>query len=134
MLVCLDTFALISWLQGEKGADAVTGMLADAGPRDGCLMSSLNLGETYYILARRAGVVEADRLWRSCVTGEIPIRLVETTTSRIRAAARVKAAHAISFADAFAVATALEHGCPLVSGDPEIAAMHQAVGLQLITV
>lgn len=134
MSVCLDTYALLAWVQGESAADRVDEHLRRAAAADeaDCVMSAVNLGEAFYILARRAGSNEAELLWDRCTRGVIPVTVVEPTLARVRAAARVKAGHRLSYADAFAVATALEHRSPIMTGDPEILALEAVAGLEVI--
>lgn len=134
MSVCLDSFALLAWLRREPGRQIVTEAL-EASSRDHrirCFMSVLNLGEVFYIVSRRAGAVEAEQLVRAAGTREIPIALVPATYPRVLAAARLKARFPISYADGFAMATALEQRCPLVTGDPEILAVHEAAQVEVL--
>lgn len=83
----------------------------------GAGMSWVNLGEVYYIAARRRGhgrAADAIRAVRERIAAEEP------DESLVMAAARIKADHGLSYADAFAVATAERHRAPLFTGDPEI--------------
>jgi uncharacterized protein with PIN domain len=134
MTVCLDTFALLAWIQGEPAAERVDGDLRRAaGSEDArCLMSAVNLGEAFYILGRRAGLREAELLWDRCARGIIPVAVVEATLARVRSAARIKAGHRLSYADAFAVVTAVEHRAPLLTGAPEILALQDVAGLEVV--
>ena len=52
--------------------------------------------------------------------GAMPIRLVLPDEPQIWVASRLKSQSRVSFADGFAAALALRHGCPLLTGDPEI--------------
>ncbi|HHQ49472.1 MAG TPA: type II toxin-antitoxin system VapC family toxin [Acidobacteria bacterium] len=131
--VCLDSYALLAWLGDEPGSGLVDRLLADCeSGTSTCHLSTINLGEIYYILARRAGEPPAERFWTECTRGILPIRLATATAPRIRAAARIKAQFPVAYADAFAVATALAHRCPLVTADPEIQRIAPAVGLHLL--
>ena len=134
MSVCLDTFALLAWVLDEPSAGTTEDQLSRAAVEENqhCLMAAMNLGELFYIVARRLGVEEAENLWRRCTRGEIPLTIVEATLARVRAAATLKAQHPISYADAFAVATAVEHRVPLLTGDPEILALQNVPGLKLV--
>jgi ribonuclease VapC len=134
MRACLDAFALLTWLKRERGWEQVRAAMEPAAEGDSavCVMSVVNLGEVYYVLRRRAGRDEAQELWWSVVSGELPIDVVDATVPRVLRAATVKATASMSYADAFACATALEHGLPLLTGDPEILRAHEALGLEVI--
>ena len=128
MSVCLDSFALLSWLQGEQGAATVGGHLSDASASRGfrCWISAVNLAEVYYRLHRTLGPGPADEFWKGALRGEIPVAVVDATRPRVLEAARLKARFPIALADAFAVQVAREKDVPLVTGDPEIRAVEKA--------
>jgi ribonuclease VapC len=131
--VVLDAFALLAWLQDEPGAEEVEAYMAEASAgRTQVLVSSINLGEVCYLLARRRGNTVAEALWQEVRRGSVPLRAVPATWSRVRAAARLKAQFPISYADAFAAALALERSSPLVTADPEFGPLHEVAGLQVI--
>ncbi|WP_376792204.1 type II toxin-antitoxin system VapC family toxin [Thermoflexus sp.] len=133
MSVCLDAFALLSWLQDEPGADQVEKFLerATAEEEFHCWVSWINLGEVYYRLFRARGIDEADAFWWD-VRRSIPVTPVGVTAKRVLEAARLKARYAIALADAFAVQLAREMDLPLVTGDPEIRALEKQGILQVI--
>ena len=113
MTDCLDSWAVLAWLEGvEPAASRVQDALASHP-----VMSWINVGEVAYVLERRAGVDrsrEVVRELRRLLNLDLP------TEERVIEAARVKAGHRMAYADAFAVATALAHGANLLTGDPEI--------------
>jgi ribonuclease VapC len=112
--VCLDSWAVLAWLDGDEPAsDAVQGAFAAGRP----WMSWLNLGEVAYLLERRHGPDEATVVVRRL---RAALALDDVTPARVLAAARHKAAHAIAFADCFAAATAAAHEATLYTGDPEL--------------
>lgn len=122
MSVCLDAFAILSWLQNEPGADKVEEYLARSAEEEDfrCYLSTINLGEVFYRLIRVRGIEDADRFWLDVRSGAIPVQLVEATRRRIREAAQLKGKHSIAYADAFAAQAARETGVVLVTGDPEL--------------
>jgi len=123
----LDSFAVLSVLGEEAGADRVAEILT---AQDAELyMSSINVGEVYYIMMRRRGKDAAD-LVEGAVYGHPRLRVVEADRTRIRAAAAIKAAGKLSMADSFAAALAMELGATLVTGDPEFASL-EPQGLSL---
>jgi predicted nucleic acid-binding protein len=110
---CLDSWAVLAWLEGEEpGASRVEEALASRP-----IMSWINVGEVAYVLERRAG---ADRSREVVRELRRLLRLDLPTDERVLEAARVKAGHRMAYADGFAVATALAHGAALLTGDPEI--------------
>lgn len=114
MSVCLDSWAVLAWLDGdEPAAGAVQRTFAKERP----WMSWLNLGEVAYLLERRHGAAEA-----AVVVGRMraALALDDVTPERALAAARIKAEHPIAFADCFAVATAGARSATLLTGDAEL--------------
>lgn len=113
MIECLDSWALIAWLEGVEPAASRVHETFERRP----IMSWINLGEVAYILERRVGADrsrEVIRELRRLLTLDLP------TEERVLEAARLKAGYRIAYADAFAVATSLAHGAELLTGDPEI--------------
>jgi PIN domain nuclease of toxin-antitoxin system len=111
--VCLDSWAVLAWLDGEEPAlSRVEQSLADRP-----LLSWINLVEVYYRLARDQGPAVADNTLgdlRGVFALELPgiARMIEV--------ARLKARAQIALGDCFAVTTAAGHDLPLLTGDPEI--------------
>lgn len=114
MRVCLDSWAVLAWLDGdEPAATAVQAAFAAGRP----WMSWLNVGEVAYQLERRHGFDEA-----GLVVGRLraAVALDDVTPERVLAAAHIKAAHPIAFADCFAAASAAARDATLLTGDPEL--------------
>ena len=134
MSICLDAFALLTWLQDEPGAELVEDALEQAAREDAfhCFLSVINLGEVYYRLLRLRGSDEADSFWEEARKGILPVTLVTPTPTRVRQAARLKANYPIAYADAFAAQLAQEKQVPLLTGDPELKALEQAKVLTLV--
>jgi predicted nucleic acid-binding protein len=110
---CLDSWAILRWLEGEEPAASRVEAALPGRP----VMSWINFGEVYYIVARLAGEDRADRVVRD-LRRQLSLDL--PSEARVLEAARIKARHAMAYADAFAVATAIAHGATLLTGDPEI--------------
>jgi predicted nucleic acid-binding protein len=111
--VCLDSWAVLAWLDGEQPALARVDSLIPTRP----LISWINLVEVYYRIERDHGRQSADETLtdlRAVLTAELP------GTARMIEAARLKATSAIALADCFAMATAAARGLVLLTGDPEI--------------
>jgi predicted nucleic acid-binding protein len=111
--VCLDSWAILEWLDGEEPALSRVESLIDSRP----VVSWVNLVEVYYRVERDHGRIVADETLtqlRAVLSLDLP------GTARMIEAARLKARAAIALGDCFAVATAAAHGLVLLTGDPEI--------------
>jgi predicted nucleic acid-binding protein len=112
--VCLDSWAVLAWLDGdEPAAAAVQHAFAAERP----WMSWLNIGEVAYQLERRHGAAEAALVVRRL---RAAVALDDVIAERVLAAAHIKAEHPIAFADCFAAATAAARDATLLTGDPEL--------------
>ena len=113
MSFCLDSWAVLAWLDGEEPALSRVEELISIRP----IVSWINLVEVYYRLERDQGRIAADDTLasvRSVVSPELP------GTTRMIEAARLKARAPIALGDCFAVTTAAAHDLVLLTGDPEI--------------
>lgn len=113
MSVCLDSWAVLAWLDGEEPARSRVDALVPTRPT----VSWINLVEVYYRIERDHGRAAADetlRDLRAALVADLP------GTARMVEAARIKAVSAIALGDCFAIATAAAHGFVLLTGDPEI--------------
>jgi len=110
----LDSFAILSFMQDEQGAEVVGSLLRDAqagGVR--LLVSVINLGEVFHRLAKSKGGPVATEFRRALSQRTFPWQAVSATDARIWAAAQSKAQCALAYADAFAVALAREAHAPV---------------------
>lgn len=113
MTDCLDSWAVLRWLEGvEPAAGRVEAAMAGRP-----VMSWINLGEVAYVLERAEGPDAARAVVRRLRHG---LALEVPTPERVLEAAAIKARHSLAYADAFAIATAMGHGADLLTGDPEI--------------
>ena len=113
MSVCLDSWAILAWLDGEEPAFSRLERLMPTRPT----VSWVNLVEVYYRVERDHGRAAADetlRELRAALAPDLP------GTARMIDVARLKARAAIALGDCFALATAAAHGFALLTGDPEI--------------
>ena len=113
MSVCLDSWAVLSWLDGEEPALTRVNEVLDTRP----VISWINLVEVYYRIERDHGRETADDILgslRASLRPDLPgtVRMIE--------AARLKARAPIALADCFAAVTGAAHGLPLLTGDPEL--------------
>ena len=113
MTVCLDSWAILAWLDGEQPALTRLDDLIASRP----VVSWINLVEVYYRLERDHGRGRADETLtelRATLSPDLP------GTARMIDAARLKARATIALADCFAATTAAAHGLTLLTGDPEL--------------
>ena len=116
--IVLDSWAIMSYLQGEPSAEKVADIIADAHEDNvPLLMSVVNAGEVWYIIARRTSDADADRSIRALK--QLGIEMVDADWDIAHDAARFKAKHKMSFADCFAAALAKQRKAHLVTGDQE---------------
>jgi predicted nucleic acid-binding protein len=125
----LDSYALLAYLKGEPGSQAIRIALDETGNR--VLMNDINIGEVYYILARERGNDRADHFLNS-ILPSLPIEIVSNDTEMVIQAARIKARHTIAYADCFAVATALRESAAVLTGDPEFKAVDSLIAIEWI--
>ena len=114
----LDSYSLIAYLEGEKGADRMIELLRVA--RDSAhplLLSVVNWGEVYYITLRETGRPRAEQVAHLIKT--LPIEIVPVDLSLAKQAAEFKATRKMSYADCFAAALAKLRRAELVTGDNE---------------
>lgn len=128
----LDSWALIALLNKEQPAsDEVEEFLKKAADGRAFLaLSTINLGEIYYIVGRNHGSDAAANFLSDIK--QLPIRLLPANETRILAAARLKMTHAIAYADAFAAAAAIELNAVLLTGDPEFLLLADKVEVQTL--
>jgi predicted nucleic acid-binding protein len=111
--VCLDSWAILAWLDGEEPALSRVNAVIDSRP----VVSWVNLVEVYYRVERDHGSDAADETLtalRRRLSPDLP------GTARMIESARLKARAPIALADCFAAATAAAHDLVLLTGDPEL--------------
>lgn len=117
-MVVFDSWALLAYLGGEPAAERIESVWLE----EGAAISSINLGEVFYIRIRQVGEESA------CADVESLrglLEVIDPDWALVSTAARVKAGGGLSYADAFCIATAHRAEGPLWTGDPEI--IEQAV-------
>ena len=112
----LDAWAIITVARRQTGAETVR----DAIDGGGAVVSWINLGEVFYVLARDLG---DDRAQKIVDAACLDARAEVPSGRSVLDAARLRTRGGLSFADCFAVTTAQRHAVPLLTGDPEIVAL-----------
>lgn len=114
----LDSWSVIAYLEDEPAGIKVADLIADAREENiPVMMSVVNLGEVWYIVARRVSEGEADNNVKDL--SNLHIEFVNADWELTKEAARFKSKHKMSYADCFAAALAQESKAELVTGDRE---------------
>lgn len=129
MLIILDSYAVLAYLEGEAGAGRVGEILHLAGHGQQRLaLSLINLGEVLYIIEREKGLFTAQEVLATIQ--QLPIQVLEADQRQVLAAAHIKANYPVSYADAFAIAAAQTFAGTLLTGDPEFHAVERLVQVE----
>ena len=126
----LDSYALLAYLNKEKGYEKVKSLLGSE--KALLLMNDINIGEAFYVIGRSRGFEKAE-YFINTILNSLPLRRVSNTFHDVLEAARIKAQHAISYADCFVVATALRERASVITGDPEFKRVQKLVHVDWIT-
>lgn len=113
-----DSWPLVAYFENQAAATAVEGLLIEAAAgRLEVRITSVNLGELWYILARQRSEDEARRDLNKVLGMGLQIANVDWNLA-LRAA-RLKAKYAVAYADCFAAALGQQLRTKVVTGDPE---------------
>lgn len=125
----LDSYALLALLQDEPGAQEVEDLIVSDDTE--VTVSVINLGEVFYILARKIGKEAASTFERKVM--ETPkIVVADASWQRVKAAAVLKSIGGISFADCFGASLSLELDATLVTGDIEFKGLEETEALKVM--
>jgi predicted nucleic acid-binding protein len=91
-------------------------------------MTTVNIGEVWYSLARRESEQAAETKVQKFL--DIGIRVADVDWALTRRAARLKTKYRLSYADCFAAALAQQLRCTVVTGDPEFRQLEKEVKVQ----
>jgi len=92
-------------------------------------MNDINIGETFYILARERGR-EGAEYFLNTILPSLPIFPVGNSLHEVIQAATIKSQYSISYADAFAVATAQREEATIITGDPDFKQVRNLVKIE----
>ncbi len=116
--IVFDSWAVIAYLEDESAGERVADIIADAHEQNiPLLMTVVNAGEVWYIIAREASVGDADASIKQ--VREIGVELVDADWELAKSAAYFKSKNKMSFADGFAAALAQKVKAHLATGDRE---------------
>lgn len=114
----LDSFAMIALFKNEPNKEIIVELLKQAINNQADLhMSSINVGELYYMLCRKNNNIVAAQALEE--TLKLPIQIHEPGLRQTLFAAKLKAATKLSFADAHAAALTIQLKAMLITRDPE---------------
>ena len=91
-------------------------------------MNDINIGETFYILARERGLDQAE-YFINAILPNLPITKIGNTLTEVIEAAKIRAQHPISYADCFVVATAIREKASILTGDPDFKHVEKIVAI-----
>lgn len=129
--IVLDSWAVLAYLEDEKSGQAVAEFLSEAGEQGTpVLMSVVNAGEVWYILAREVSETEADKAIHELRQLGIEFMAVEWELARV--AGSFKARYRMSLADCFAAALAKSHKAELITGDKEFKQVESEVQVRWV--
>lgn len=112
MNICLDSWAVLNWLEDGLSAAAVERTIPSRP-----VISLVNVCEVLYVISRKHG----DRAIQQVLPAlRQNLSFIEVNEEISLSASRIKAAHRMALGDAFCVATALAHNAKILTGDPEI--------------
>lgn len=127
--IVIDSWAILAFMQDEPAAEGIADTLADAQEAGiPVVMTVVNAGEVWYIVARRTSHSEADRTLR--LIREIGVRLVDADMALTKIAAGFKVKGNISFADCYAAALAKQQRAVLLTGDPEFRQLEDEISIR----
>ena len=122
----IDSFALLAYLKQESNYQKVEDLLASKETQ--LLMNDINIGETFYILARERGLDQAE-YFINAILPNLPITKIGNTLTEVIEAAKIKAQYPISYADCFVVATAIREKASIITGDPDFKHVEKIVAI-----
>lgn len=126
--IILDAWAVMAYLEDESAAEKIADIIADAhDDQIPVLMSIINVGEVWYIIARETSTAEADQALKELM--QLGIEFVNADWNLTNEAARFKLKGKMSYADCFAAALAKQRKAHLVTGDKEFKQIERDISI-----
>ncbi len=124
-----DSWALLALLGGEPAGRRVRRLLLESA-RTGrpCWITTVNMGEVWYTVARRRSESEADARVAEILEAGVTLAAADWTMTRL--AAQLKSKHTLIYADSFAAALAILRGGELVTGDPDFKKLGRSLAIR----
>jgi predicted nucleic acid-binding protein len=129
--IVFDSFALIALFRQEKGYEIIRDLLVKTGTDENeAFMSAINVGEVYYMIARKSNVKNAGVA--IAAIRQMPIQILEPDLDTCIRAAEIKAKYSLSYADAFAATLTINKKAVLITGDPEFRSLEREQGFKVM--
>lgn len=112
MNICLDSWAVIDWLEDGPSAYSIEKVIPSRP-----VISLVNVCEVLYILTRKYGDKAIQQVLPAL---RQKLNFIEVNEELTLSASKIKATHKMALGDAFCVATAIAHNAKILTGDPEI--------------
>lgn len=129
--VVLDSFAILAFLNQERGYDIIKRLFRQAGKQQIKLyLNEINAGECYYIIHKTRSKEAAERFLLTLQV--LSIELARNNFQDIIEAARIKAGFTLSYADAFVISTARKLNALIYTGDQEFKQVKHLVRIKWI--
>jgi ribonuclease VapC len=130
--IVLDSWATIAYLEDEPAAEKVANIIADA-HEEGIplLMTVVNAGEVWYIVARQTSAADADASIKQL--RDLGIEFVDADWDLAKDAGHFKSKNKMSFADCFAAALARQRKAHLATGDGEFKQVEKEITINWLT-
>lgn len=126
--IVLDSWAVIAYLEDEPAAEKVADIIADAHEQDvSLLMTVVNAGEVWYIVARESSATDADVSIKQL--RDLGIEFVDADWELAKHAGYFKSRNKMSFADCFAAGLAKQRKAQLATGDFEFKQIENEVSI-----
>ncbi|MCL0038252.1 type II toxin-antitoxin system VapC family toxin [Thermodesulfovibrionales bacterium] len=129
--ILLDSYALLAYLKKEDNYRKVLELLNSAPDDSSIIINEINVGESYYIIARERGIKQADYFIET-ILPNLPIDIRSNSFDQIIDASRIKVDHPVSYADCFVVATAVREKAMIITGDPDFKRFKDIVDVEWI--
>ena len=128
--IVFDSFALIALFRKELGFEIVRDLLVKiANDESEGFISAINVGEIYYMIARKSNEKYAEAALTAIK--KMPVQIQEPDLKMCVDAASMKARHPISYADAFAATLAISRKAVLITGDREFESLSKVHGFSV---
>jgi ribonuclease VapC len=132
-VIALDAYALVAFLADEPAREQVETALEGS-----CLMSTVNLAESYDVLGRVYGVSErelrnlVDPLVGEAFAVELPTAADAWSAASLRHRYYERATRALSLADCFLLATASRLEASIATADPAVASAARSESVEIL--
>lgn len=127
----LDASALLRFIEDQPGATRVEELLNSAQrAKIRLLVSAVNWGEVYYVVARHRGEAEATSY--SSGFRNLPVEIVAADWSRAESAGLFLSRFKIPYADSFAGSLAADESATLVTADYDFMVVERAIGVEFL--